>query len=68
MHRLQSIEELPSAIRSSLRTEVHASDVDKFLNLLEESTKVVGVDYLVMGRIDKRAANITRKLAELEQS
>ena len=38
VHKLQSIEELPSAIRSSLRTEVHASDVDKFLNLLEENS------------------------------
>jgi hypothetical protein len=38
VYRLQSIEELPSAIRSSLRTEVHASDVDKFLNLLEENS------------------------------
>ena len=38
VHKLQSIEELPSAIRSSLRTKVHASDVDKFLNLLEENS------------------------------
>ena len=38
VHRLQSIEELPRVIRSSLRTKVHASDVDKFLNLLEENS------------------------------
>ena len=38
VYTLQSIEELPSVIRSSLQTEVHASDVDKFLNLLEENS------------------------------
>jgi hypothetical protein len=38
VYRLQSIEELPAVIRSSLRTKVNASDVDKFLNLLEANS------------------------------
>ena len=43
--KLQSIEELPSVIRSSLRTTVNASDVDKFLNLLEANS----VDFNLLG-------------------
>ena len=38
VYKLQSIEELPAAIRSSLRTKVNSSDVDKFLNLLEANS------------------------------
>ena len=38
VYKLQSIEELPAAIRSSLQTKVNASDVDKFLNLLEANS------------------------------
>ena len=33
VHKLQSIDELPSAIRSSLRNKVNANDVDRYLNL-----------------------------------
>ena len=45
VHKLQSIEELPIAIRSSLRTKVKASDVDKFLNLLEANS----IDFSLVG-------------------
>ena len=45
VHKLQSIEELPNVIRSSLRTKVSASDVDKFLNLLEANS----IDFSLAG-------------------
>jgi hypothetical protein len=35
VHKLESIYELPDAIRSSLRTKVNANDVDKYLNLFD---------------------------------
>ena len=49
---------------------VHMPDADglmkypideKFLQLLKESTKIGGVKYMVMGRIDERAAKIINK-------
>jgi hypothetical protein len=45
VHKLKSIEELPDAIRSSLQTKVNASDVDKFLNLLEANS----IDFSLVG-------------------
>ena len=38
VYKLQSIEELPTAIRSSLQTKVNASDVSRFLNFLEANS------------------------------
>ena len=45
VYKLRSIEELPATIRSSLRTKVNASDVDKFLNLLEANS----IDFNLVG-------------------
>jgi len=45
VYKLRSIEELPDTIRSSLRTKVNASDVDKFLNLLEANS----IDFNLVG-------------------
>ena len=38
VYKLQSIEELPTAIRSSLQTKVNAADVSRFLNFLEANS------------------------------
>ena len=38
MHKLKSIDELPTAIRSSLRKKVDPNDVDKYFNLLDANT------------------------------
>ena len=45
VHKLQSIEELPDTIKSSLQTKVNASDVDKFLNLLDANS----IDFDLVG-------------------
>jgi len=38
VHRLKSLEELPEAIRESLKKEVNISDVNEFINLLERNS------------------------------
>jgi hypothetical protein len=38
VHRLTSLEELPNAIRESLKKEVKLSDVNEFMNLLDRNT------------------------------
>ena len=38
MHQIKSIDELPTAIRLSLRKKVDPIDVDKYFNLLETNT------------------------------
>jgi hypothetical protein len=38
VYRLKSLEELPTAIRQSLRVKVKLSDVNEFMNLLHRST------------------------------
>ena len=38
VHKLKSIDELPTAIRSSLRKKVDPNDVDKYFNLLDANT------------------------------
>ena len=38
VHKLKSIDELPTAIRSSLRKKVDPTDVDKYFNLLDANT------------------------------
>ena len=38
VHKLKSIDELPTAIRSSLRKKVDPNDIDKYFNLLDANT------------------------------
>ena len=45
MHKLQSVEELPLAIRKSLQKKVVSSDLDKYLNLIESKS----IDFDLLG-------------------
>ena len=44
VHRLKSLEELPEAIRESLKKEVNISDVNEFINLLERNSFNFDID------------------------
>ena len=45
VHQLKSIDELPTAIRQSLRKKVNANDVAKYLNILEANS----IDFDIIG-------------------
>ena len=45
VHQLKSIDELPTAIRQSLRKKVNANDVAKYLNILEANS----IDFDMIG-------------------